>query len=236
MDFSKTLVVLPTYNEHENLERAVAGVRGEGMNVLIVDDNSPDGTGELADQMAAADPAVTVLHRKGKLGLGSAYKEGFLVGLERGCDLFVEMDADGSHRPIYLPVIVSAAARIGGLGLGSRYVPGGLITGWGWHRKFLSWGANLYTRTMLGLNVHDCTSGYRCYTRELLEGIRLESIISDSYAFQIEMLYRTVKLGFPVMEIPIHFEDRVAGTSKVSGGEIWKDLYAVLKIRRLNVG
>lgn len=236
MDFSTTLVVLPTYNEGENLERAVAGVRAEGMNVLVVDDNSPDGTGELADRIAAADPGVSVLHRERKLGLGSAYKDGFRIGLEKGCELFVEMDADGSHRPTYLPVLVSAAARIGGIGLGSRYVPGGLITGWGPHRKFLSWGANVYTRSVLGLRVRDCTSGYRCYTRSLLERIRLETVISDSYAFQIEMLYRAVRLGYPVMEIPIHFEDRVAGASKVSGGEIWKDFYAVVKIRRLNVG
>jgi glycosyltransferase involved in cell wall biosynthesis len=226
-----TLVVMPTYNEKDNLETAVRSVRACGMSVLVVDDNSPDGTGAIADGLAAEDEGVEVLHRSGKLGLGSAYVQGFQLGLAKGYDLFVEMDSDGSHKADHLRAIVGAAERSGGIGLGSRYVRGGLITGWSARRRFLSWGANVYCRALLGLNVHDCTSGFRCYPRRVLEAIELERVISDGYSFQVEMLYRAVKLGFPVTEVPIHFEDRVAGASKVSGGEIWTDFFSVLRLR-----
>lgn len=227
----KTLVVLPTFNEKDNLEAAVAGVRGAGYDVLVVDDNSPDGTGEIADRLAAADPAVTVLHRSGKLGLGSAYVEGFQLGRGRGYDLLVEMDADGSHKAQYLRQIVERAAATGGIALGSRYIRGGQITGWSLRRRFLSWGANVYCRALLGLDVHDCTSGFRCYPRAVIDAIDLERVISDGYSFQVEMLYRARHRGFKVSEIPIHFEDRVAGASKVSGGEIWTDFFSILKLR-----
>ncbi len=228
---SETLVVLPTYDELENLERVVSAVRPLGHDVLIVDDNSPDGTGRLADRLAAADPGVTVLHRPRKLGLGSAYVAGFTEGLERGYQLFVEMDADRSHLPEHLDPIVAAARRSGGLAIGSRYVRGGGIGGWGPARYLLSWGANLYTRALLWLPVRDCTSGYRCYTRRALEAIGLHRILSQGYSFQIEMLYRCRRLGFAVVEVPIRFEDRTHGRSKVSEGEIRKALINVVRMR-----
>ncbi|HEY4028022.1 MAG TPA: polyprenol monophosphomannose synthase, partial [Candidatus Dormibacteraeota bacterium] len=224
-------VVLPTYNERENLEGAVGAVRKAGYDVLVVDDNSPDGTGELAARMAEADSGVHLLSRPGKLGLGSAYVEGFRAGLERGYDFLVEMDADGSHRPQHLPEIVSTAQRRGGLVIGSRYIRGGSVSGWGWHRKLLSWGANVYCRALLGLRVRDATSGYRCYPRAVLETVGLDRVVSQGYSFQIEMVYRCVRQGFEVHEVPIHFEDRVAGKSKVSEGEVRKALLAVLMLR-----
>jgi dolichol-phosphate mannosyltransferase len=228
---ARALVVLPTYNERENLERAVRAVRAVGHDVLVVDDSSPDGTGELAAELASADSGVQLLVRPGKLGLGSAYVAGFRCGLERGYDLLVEMDADGSHRPEHLDAIVSAAERTGGMVIGSRYISGGSVSGWGWNRKFLSWGANVYCRLLLGLSVRDATSGYRCYPRAVLEAIGLDRVVSQGYSFQIEMVYRCLRSGFSVHEVPIHFEDRVAGKSKVSEGEVRKALLAVLLLR-----
>jgi dolichol-phosphate mannosyltransferase len=233
---ARTLVVLPTYNEIENLEAAVRRVREAGCDALVVDDSSPDGTGELAAALAAADPGVDVLVRPGKLGLGSAYVAGFRCGIERGYDYLVEMDADGSHRPEHLPEIVAEAERTGALVIGSRYVRGGSVSGWGWHRKLLSWGANVYTRALLGLRVRDATSGYRCYPRPVLETVGLDRVMSQGYSFQIEMVYRCVKRGFAVREVPIQFEDRVAGRSKVSEGEVRKALLAVLWLRLKGVG
>jgi dolichol-phosphate mannosyltransferase len=228
---ARTLVVLPTYNERENLEVAVRAVRELGYDVLVVDDSSPDGTGELAAELARADPGVELLVRPGKLGLGSAYVDGFRCGLERGYDLLVEMDADGSHRPQHLFEIVGTAERSGSLVIGSRYVRGGSVSGWGWNRKLLSWGANVYCRKLLGLSVRDATSGYRCYPRAVLEAIGLDRVVSQGYSFQIEMVYRALRQGFRVDEVPIHFEDRVAGKSKVSEGEVRKALLAVLLLR-----
>jgi len=227
----RTLVILPTYNEKDNLETVVASVRRHALDVLVVDDNSPDGTGEIADRLAAADPAVTVLHRAGKLGLGSAYVEAFRLGLERGYDMLVEMDADGSHRIEHLPGIIAAARGGGGIGLGSRYVAGGAVSGWGWHRRLLSWGANVYCRALLGLEIHDCTSGYRCYTRKVLESVGLDRVISEGYSFQIEMVFLASRAGYRVSEVPILFEDRVAGASKVTRGEIFTDLISVVRLR-----
>jgi dolichol-phosphate mannosyltransferase len=224
------LVVMPTYNERENLERVVGGVRHLGHDVLIVDDASPDGTGDLADTMAAEDDGIRVLHRAGKLGIGSAYIAGFKIGLAEGSLLFVEMDADGSHRAQDLEAIVAAARGCGGLAIGSRYVRGGQISGWPAHRLLLSSGANVYCRTLLGLRVRDCTSGFRCYTRALLAKIKLDDVVSQGYSFQIEMVHRTVRLGYPVVEVPIRFEDRVAGASKVSQGEIRRALWTVLRL------
>jgi dolichol-phosphate mannosyltransferase len=224
------LVVLPTYNEMENLEKVVDGVRHLGHDVLIVDDSSPDGTGELADRLAAADPSVRVLHRPRKLGLGSAYEDAFRIGLADGSALFVEMDADGSHLPRNLDAIVAAARGSGGLAIGSRYIHGGEIVGWPPHRWLLSWAANVYCRLLLGLRTRDCTSGYRCYTRALLSQIRLDQIVSQGYSFQIEMVHRTKRLGYPVVEVPIRFEDRVAGASKVSRGEVRRALWTVLRL------
>jgi len=228
---TEVLVVLPTFNERENLERVVTGVRHLGHDVLIVDDASPDGTGKLADELADGDGGVRVLHRDRKLGIGSAYEDAFRIGLAEGTALFVEMDADGSHRAQDLDSIVEAARGSGGLAIGSRYMRGGEIVGWPAHRLFLSRGANAYCRTLLGLRIHDCTSGFRCYTRDLLSSIKLDEVVSQGYSFQIEMVHRTVKLGYPVVEVPIRFEDRIAGASKVSQGEIRRALLTVLRLR-----
>ncbi len=224
------LVVLPTFNEVQNLERVVDGVRRLGHDVMIVDDASPDGTGELADRLAVADKGVRVLHRARKLGLGSAYEEAFRIGLADGAELLVEMDADGSHLPNDLDAIVDAARRSGGLAIGSRYIRGGSIEGWPFYRWLLSWGANVYCRVLLGLPTRDCTSGYRCYTKDLLNRIGLNEVVSQGYSFQIEMVWRTRRLGYPVVEVPIRFEDRVAGASKVSRGEVRRALLAVLRL------
>jgi dolichol-phosphate mannosyltransferase len=224
------LVVLPTYNERDNLERVVIGVRRLGHDVMVVDDASPDGTGEIADRLAATDAGVRVLHRPGKLGLGSAYEDAFRIGLRDGTQLFVEMDADGSHRPEDLAAIVAAARTSGGLALGSRYIPGGAIVGWPFHRWLLSWAANVYCRTLLWLPTRDATSGYRCYTRDLLQQIGLDEVVSQGYSFQIEMVHRARRLGYPVVEVPIRFEDRVAGASKVSRNEVRRALITVLRL------
>jgi len=227
---TEALVVMPTYNEKENLERVVSGVRHLGHDVLIVDDASPDGTGDIADRLAESDTGVRVMHRDRKLGIGSAYEDAFRVGLAEGTQLFVEMDADGSHRAQDLASIVNAARGCGGLAIGSRYIRGGRIVGWPAHRLLLSSGANIYTRSLLGLRVRDCTSGFRCYTRGLLAAIKLDEVVSQGYSFQIEMVHRTVRLGYPVVEVPIQFEDRIAGASKVSQGEIRRALWTVLRL------
>ena len=227
----RTLVILPTYNERPNLEALVLAIRGEGCDVLVVDDNSPDGTGELADRLAGGDPGVLVEHRAGKLGLGSAHIAGLRRGAELGYALLVTMDADGSHQPRHLGPILAAARRSGGVVIGSRYVSGGSIVGWNARRKLLSHSANLYCRTLLGIRVNDCTSGYRCYPRRVIERIDLDRIVSDGYAFLIELLYRCLKAGVPVTEVPIRFQDRIAGTSKVSTAEITKALQLVPRLR-----
>ncbi len=225
------LIVLPTYNERHHLERVVTAMRRLGHDVLVVDDASPDGTGEIADRLAAADDRVYVLHRPAKLGLGSAYKDAFRLGLEQGSQLFVEMDADGSHRPEDLGPIVAAAQRCGGLAIGSRYVSGGAVEGWPFYRWLLSRAANLYCRLLLWLPTSDSTSGYRCYTRDLLLHVALDEIVSQGYSFQIEMVHRTRQLGYSVVEVPIRFADRVAGSSKVSRSEVWRALTTVLRLR-----
>jgi dolichol-phosphate mannosyltransferase len=227
----RVLVVLPTYNEAENIERAIRAVRQTGYDALVVDDSSPDGTADIVARLAEADPGIQLIVRPDKMGLGSAYVAGFRCGLDRGYDYLVEMDADGSHRPEHLPDLVAAAGRLGGLAIGSRYVRGGSVEGWPWHRHLLSWAANVYTRALLGMRVHDATSGYRCYTKAVLEAIRLDSVVSQGYSFQIEMLYRCLRCGFPVGEMPIRFEDRIAGRSKVSQGEVRKALTTVLWLR-----
>lgn len=224
------VVVLPTFNEVQNLQNVVEGVRRLGHDVLVVDDASPDGTGELADRLAAADKGVRVLHRARKLGLGSAYEDAFRIGLSGGAQLMVEMDADGSHLASDLDGIIGAARRSGGLAIGSRYIPGGSIEGWPFYRWLLSWGANVYCRVLLGLPTRDCTSGFRCYSRELLSKIGLDEVVSQGYSFQIEMVWRARRLGFSVVEVPIHFEDRVAGASKVSRGEVRRALWTVLRL------
>jgi dolichol-phosphate mannosyltransferase len=214
-------LVLPTYNERENIEpfiRAVlpqlASVAPEH-HVLVVDDASPDGTGRLADRLAEQLEPVEVLHRHKKEGLGSAYIAGFRRALDSGADLVLEMDADFSHHPADLPRLIHAASRAD-LVLGSRYVPGGAVTDWGLARRLLSRGGSWYARRVLDIPVRDLTGGFKCFRREVLEALELESVHAHGYGFQIELTYRAVKSGFSVEEVPIVFRERQLGTSKMS--------------------
>jgi dolichol-phosphate mannosyltransferase len=198
---------------------------------LVIDDNSPDGTGALADELAASEPRIHVLHRAGKEGLGRAYLAGFAWALSRGYRLVLEMDADFSHDPKYLPALL-AAAKDADLVLGSRYVPGGGTVNWGLARKVLSRGGSLYARTILGLGVRDLTGGFKCFRREVLQAIDLPSVACTGYAFQIELTYRAVRRGFRVAEVPIVFADRRVGTSKMSKRIVFEALRKVWDIRR----
>ena len=227
----RCLIILPTFNERANLAGMVTGARAAAHEVLVVDDNSPDGTGLLADDLARSDGGVHVIHRPAKLGLGSAYRAGYRFGLERGYDLLVQMDADRSHSAAHLDPLIQASLRSGGLAIGSRYVHGGSTVGWSMQRRLLSRTANAYCRRVLGIGVRDSTSGYRCLPRELLERLDLSRTLTDGYAFQIEMVYRCLALGFPVVEVPIRFQDRCAGRSKVSRAEITRALLAVPRLR-----
>jgi dolichol-phosphate mannosyltransferase len=228
---SKTLIVTPTYNERENLPRFVEAVRSAypEADLLVVDDNSPDGTGALADEIAARDPQVRVMHRAGKLGLGTAYTEAFRKGLGDGYDRFFEMDADLSHDPKYLPEFVAALDGGADLVIGSRNIPGGGVEGWGVGRHFISKGGSLYARTILGLRTRDLTSGFKAFTRRALEAIDFETVRSNGYSFQIEMTYRAARKGMRIVEVPIVFVDRTLGRSKMSRrifveamGVVWK--------------
>ncbi|WP_146648526.1 polyprenol monophosphomannose synthase [Labilithrix luteola] len=214
----RTLIVTPTYNEKDNLPRFVDAVRSAfpEAHLMIVDDNSPDGTGRMADEMAAKDDHIKVMHRPGKLGLGTAYIQAFKRGLADGYDRFFEMDADLSHDVKYLPDFVRALDGGAEVVIGSRNIPGGGVEGWGLGRHFISKGGSLYSRTILGLNVKDLTSGYKAFTRRALEAIDIESIHSNGYSFQIEMTYRALRKGMRVKEVPIVFVDRTAGASKMS--------------------
>ncbi|MBM3667807.1 MAG: polyprenol monophosphomannose synthase [Actinobacteria bacterium] len=211
-------VILPTYNEADNLERLVAGIRErlpESRRVLIVDDGSPDGTGEIADRLAAEHDDVASLHRAVKEGLGPAYIAGFREALAGGAELVVQMDADLSHDPAYLPQLLRAAEKAD-LVIGSRYVPGGGVTDWGPVRRFISRGGSAYARTALGVEIRDLTGGFKCIRREVLEAIELDTIGSRGYAFQVEVTYRALLAGFTVVEVPIVFRDRTEGSSKMS--------------------
>lgn len=231
----KTLVVIPTYNERENVGRVVPEVvRTDGTAVLVVDDASPDGTGALADALATAHPGrVFVLHRSGKLGLGSAYLDGFRFGIERGFDAVCEMDADGSHDPAALPSLLAAASAGADVVIGSRRVAGGKVVGWGPHRHLMSWGAMAFSRLALGLATRDVTSGYRCYRRPAVEALLSLGIASDGYAFQEETVYHCERLGFRVEEVPIRFRDRERGQSKLSPKEVWPFFKTVLRLRAI---
>lgn len=227
------LVIIPTYNERENLEaitRAVLAAEPR-VDVLVVDDNSPDGTGQLADELAAREPRVKVLHREEKQGLGRAYLHAFSWGLEQGYQYLIEMDADFSHDPRYLPRLLDEAEGGADLVLGSRYVEGGGTVNWGAGRKVISRGGSLYARTILGVGIRDLTGGFKCFRREVLEGIDLEAVKSTGYAFQIELTYRALKRGFRVKEIPIVFEDRRVGQSKMSRKIFLEALTMVWKLR-----
>ncbi len=227
------LVCLPTYDERENLEPIVAAILAAtpDVDVLVIDDNSPDGTGELADRIAAREPRVHVLHRPGKQGLGKAYLAGFDWALARGYRLILEMDADFSHNPRYLPVLLEKA-READLVLGSRNVEGGGTVNWGVGRKVLSRGGSFYARTILGIPVRDLTGGFKCFRREVLEAIDLPTVECSGYAFQIELTYRALRKGFRVAEVPIVFEDRRVGHSKMSRRIVLEAIRKVWTIRR----
>jgi dolichol-phosphate mannosyltransferase len=226
-------VILPTYNEAENLER-IAGAVLENLpasgRVLIVDDNSPDGTGQIADRLAASNESITVLHRKVKEGLGPAYLAGFHVALEAGAERIIEMDADFSHDPAFLPRLIEATERAD-LAIGSRYVPGGGVTEWGAVRRFISRGGSAYARIALGLPIRDLTGGFKCFRREVLEAINLDTIEARGYAFQVETTYRAIRAGFRVVEVPIVFQDRRDGTSKMTKAIVAEAMWRVPAMR-----
>jgi dolichol-phosphate mannosyltransferase len=226
-------LVLPTYEEATNIERLVRAARaklpGEAR-VLIVDDNSADGTGEIAARLAAEDEAVHFLHRPRKEGLGPAYIAGFHHALAHGAGLVIEMDADFSHEPAYLPRLLEAAERAD-LVIGSRYVPGGGVGDWGATRRAISKGGSTYARLVLGIDVHDLTGGFKCIRREVLEAIDLDAIRSRGYAFQVEVTYRALQLGFRVVEVPIVFRDRQAGSSKMNRSIVAEAIWRVPLLR-----
>ena len=229
----RLLVVTPTYNERDNLERFVDAVFASmpEAHVLVVDDASPDGTGKIADRLAGRDERVRVLHRSGKLGIGSAYLEGFGWGLGEGYDVLVQMDTDLSHDPRYLPAFLQRIADGADLVLGSRNIPGGGVEGWGVGRHVLSKGGSLYSRTILGLPIRDLTSGFKAWRAEALRGIDLGAVQSEGYSFQIEMTWRALRRGFRVEEEPIVFVDRRAGKSKMSRQIFAEAILMVWKLR-----
>jgi dolichol-phosphate mannosyltransferase len=228
----KAVVVVPTYNECSNISRLIPQVlqQGEIFHILVVDDNSPDGTGKIVDQLANDLDRVHAMHRPGKMGLGTAYVAGFRWACDFGADLIFEMDADFSHDPAMLPKFVLASQDCD-LVLGSRYVPGGGVQNWPLTRRIMSQGGSLYARTILGVGVRDLTGGFKCFRRHVLETIDLDAIETSGYAFQIEMTYRVLLKGFRVREIPIVFADRVQGVSKMSRRVFLEAVLAVWKLR-----
>lgn len=230
---SDVLIIVPTYNERENIEPLTQQIFEQlpAANILVVDDASPDGTGQLADGLAERDPRIHVLHRAGKLGLGTAYIAGFKYGLERDYQFFFEMDADFSHDPRHLGDLLARARNDADLALGSRYIPGGGTVNWGLARQAISRGGNLYARAILGTHVSDMTGGFKCFRRAVLETIDLDSVRSEGYSFQIEMTYRALQHGFKVVEVPIIFADRRVGQSKMSRGIVGEAMWMVWRIR-----
>lgn len=233
---SSLWICLPTYNEIENLERMVRALGNErakhelDMTVLVIDDGSPDGTGQLADELAAELDWVQVLHRTSKDGLGRAYLAGFRVALDAGAQLIMEMDCDFSHNPEDVVRLV-AASKDADLVLGSRGVPGGGVRGWPLHRRLISRGGSLYARTILGLKVRDLTGGFKCFHRRVLETLALDDVEAAGYTFQIELTYRAIQAGFRVKEIPIIFVDREFGESKMTGSIVREAMINVWKLR-----
>ncbi|MET4061455.1 dolichol-phosphate mannosyltransferase [Arthrobacter sp. UYP6] len=227
----RVLTIIPTYNEIESLPKTLQRLRlaVPDSDVLIADDNSPDGTGAYADEIAAKDPQVHVLHRKGKEGLGAAYIAGFRWGLERDYDILVEMDADGSHKPEQLPLLLEAAENGADLVIGSRWVPGGSVVNWPLHRKILSRGGSTYSRLMLGIGVRDITAGFRAFRRTTLEKLDLSAVESVGYGFQVDMTFRVARLGLRIHEVPITFVEREFGASKMSGNIVFEAMANVTK-------
>jgi len=230
MQVPRAVVCLPTYNERENVEPMLRALGDKDVRVLVVDDNSPDGTGEIADRLAQELPYVDVMHRDRKEGLGPAYLAAFRRALADGADLVLEMDCDFSHSPDDVPRLI-AAAEDADLVLGSRYAPGGSIGNWGVVRRFVSAGGSLYARVLLGSSVRDLTGGFKCYRRAVLEAIDLDAITSKGYAFQIETTYRAARAGFRVVEVPIHFVDREEGGSKMSRAIVAEAIWKVPALR-----
>ena len=227
----KATVCLPTYNERENLERMLRALEPHDVRVLVIDDGSPDGTGELADRLARELGFVDVLHRAKKEGLGRAYVDGFRRALAAGAELVVSMDCDFSHDPADLPKLIEACERGADLALGSRYVPGGSIPNWGVVRRAISAGGNIYARTVLTSPIHDLTGGFKCYRRVVLETIDLDAVDARGYAFQIETTYRALRAGFHVVEVPIRFVDREHGGSKMSRAIVLEAAWRVPVLR-----
>ncbi len=228
---SETLVIIPTYDEAENVRPIVArtlAATDDTVHVLVVDDNSPDGTGDIADAIATETDRVHVLHRTVKDGLGGAYLSGFAWGLEHGYDKLVEMDADGSHHPEYLPWLIELADT-NDLVLGSRWIKGGEVENWPWYRELLSRGGNLYTRLALGIAVRDATGGFRVFTRSALQRIDLDGIASKGYCFQVDLCWRALEAGLRIVETPITFTEREFGVSKMSGNIVRESLTLVTK-------
>jgi dolichol-phosphate mannosyltransferase len=225
----KVVAIIPTYDERDNLELIAARVRSAvpDADILVVDDNSPDGTGEIADKLAAADPQIHALHRASKAGLGAAYLAGFAWALERGYDVLVEMDADGSHDPQDLPKMLAALSDGADLAIGSRYVPGGTVVNWPKSREALSRGANVYVRLMLRISVHDATAGYRAYRASTLRAIGLQQVESQGYCFQVDLTQRAAQAGLRITEVPITFTERARGASKMSRAVIAEALWRV---------
>ena len=232
----KTLVIIPTYNESENIERIVPEIleRDPSIDVLIVDDSSPDGTGELADKMAEKNSKIFVIHREKKSGLGTAYKAGFRYAIENGYDYIFEMDADFSHDPKCIPSFLEAIKEAD-LVLGSRYISGVNVINWPMSRLLLSYYANVYTRLVTGLPVKDATGGFKCFRRKVLESVDLDKVKSEGYSFQIEVSLRAWKKGFKIKEIPIVFEDRREGRSKMSKKIVREAVWMVWKLRLLSI-
>jgi dolichol-phosphate mannosyltransferase len=231
----KALVIIPTYNERENVEPLMERIFAQrlDLDVLIVDDNSPDGTGEIADSIAARDPRVRVMHRPGKQGLGSAYVAGFLYALERDYEAVFEMDADFSHNPDSLPEFLRDLEQAD-LVLGSRYLYGVTVVNWPLSRLILSYAANVYSRVITGMPFKDLTGGFKCFRRRVLESIDWSRVKSDGYGFQIEINFKTWRKGFRIREIPILFVDRRAGVSKMSRRIIWEAAWMVWRLRLLD--
>ncbi len=229
----KAVVVVPTYNEIQNIDALLEALLAlpSAVDVLVVDDGSPDGTGARVDEWSRRDSRVGVIHRSKKMGLGTAYIAGFTRALSEGYEVMIEMDADFSHRPGYVPELLSKAQDFD-LVIGSRYIEGGGTSGWGLHRRLLSEGANVFARRMLGLKVRDCTAGFRCFRAEALRKIDFTSVLAEGYSFQVEMLYRILKNGGRVAEIPIIFEERRHGRSKISRMEVFRAIGTVLRLAR----